>query len=244
MIQLLLLAGLLFFAVLSVQRFLRSAPPDTARKFRRSLLAGGAVLVLLLAATGRLAVLIPVAGALLALLVRLLPVLIPVLVQALPFWRKHRQHRASRQDGANTSTVESRYLRMRLDHAGGELTGEILAGNHAGRQLSELSRKQLINLYEECIQNDPESATLLGAYLERVYGESWETLDDDPRDRASEGKMTIDEAYAVLGLERGASREDIVTAHRRLMQRLHPDRGGSDYLAAKINQAKDLLLGG
>ena len=54
--------------------------------------------------------------------------------------------------------------------------------------------------------------------------------------------ISEEEAYEVLGLELNASKEDVLKAHKRLMQRLHPDRGGSDYLAAKINAAKDKLV--
>jgi curved DNA-binding protein CbpA len=54
--------------------------------------------------------------------------------------------------------------------------------------------------------------------------------------------MNRDEALAVLGLKNGATADTIRAAHRRLMKELHPDRGGSDYLAAKVNQAKDVLL--
>ena len=55
--------------------------------------------------------------------------------------------------------------------------------------------------------------------------------------------MTREEAMEILGLKEGATREDVVKAHRRMMQKVHPDRGGSDYLASQINKAKDTLLG-
>ena len=54
--------------------------------------------------------------------------------------------------------------------------------------------------------------------------------------------MTEEQAYNILGLENTATQEDIIDAHRRLMQKIHPDRGGTDFLASQINQAKDLLL--
>lgn len=248
MIQLLILLAVVLFAVAAIRRVLRAASPGTARKYRRLLLWGGVLLALMLAATGRLGVLIPLIGALLAAVLRLLPVLIPMLLQSLPLWKRWRQQqRAGRPHpagGADASTVEAKFLRMHLDHTTGEIAGEVLAGRWAGRQLGELDREQLQDLYAECVRGDRESATLLRAYLERVYGEAWEEWRDGGQDSApSGGRMTRDEAYEILGLAREASRDDIVGAHRRLMQRLHPDRGGSDYLAAKINQAKDILLG-
>jgi DnaJ-domain-containing protein 1 len=110
--------------------------------------------------------------------------------------------------------------------------------------LGDLSETQFIELLKYCRENDSDSARLLEAYLDKRFGDSWRQ--DDPEDYQpssdSSGSISIQEAYEILGLQSGASREEIIDAHRRLMQKNHPDRGGSDYLAAKINQAKDLLL--
>jgi hypothetical protein len=245
LIQLLFLLGFVIFAMLAAERYMRTVAPAKAKNLRRVFFWGG--LLLLLALSGRAGLLGPLIVAILAAVSRLLPVLIPMLVQVLPLWKRWQQQNARRPQpagGPDASTVEAKFLRMRLDHTTGEIAGEVLAGRHAGRSLSELDREQLADLYAECVRGDQESATLLRAYLERVYGDTWEEREDAGRGPApSNGRMTADEAYEVLGLQRGASRDDIVGAHRRLMQRLHPDRGGSDYLAAKINQAKDILLG-
>ena len=242
MIQLILLIGLALLAVYAARFYLAKAKTDPSARKGLIWLALG--LVAVLAATGRLGLLIPLLGALLAALLRFLPVLLPMLAQLLPLWLRRRRQRAyAGQGDGDSSTAESEYLKMRLDHASGEIGGEILKGRYAGRRLSELRPEQLAGLYEDYARNDPESATLLQAYLDRVYGEEWQAYGERRDERpGSGGRMSVDEARQVLGLESGASREEIIAAHRRLMQRLHPDRGGSDYLAAKINQAKDVLL--
>ena len=135
---------------------------------------------------------------------------------------------------------------MTLDHDSGEIDGEVLAGRFEGSRLARLDLDELLELLREC-GHDEESAAMLQAYLDRVHGEAW-------RDRAGErardgadstgGSMSRAEALQVLGLEGDPDEAEIVEAHRRLMQKLHPDRGGSSYLAARINQAKDTLLGG
>jgi hypothetical protein len=155
--------------------------------------------------------------------------------------------------GNQTSSVQSRYLRMILNHASGEMDGEILAGRLQGRKLSELPVEQLTELLSE-FSADQDSLALLQTYLDRVHsdwrdhvggfysGEGAGADADSSRNAATSGQMSAQEAREILGVAQLASKDEIVEAHRRLMQKLHPDRGGSSYLAAKINQAKDLLL--
>ncbi|SLN41514.1 DnaJ domain-containing protein [Oceanibacterium hippocampi] len=147
-----------------------------------------------------------------------------------------------------TSDVETAWLRMRLDHDTGEIGGEILQGRFAGRGLATLSEAELVALLGEC-RDDEQSAALVTSYLDRVHGPDWhERASAGPGAGGSgaasgSGAMTVEEAYEILDLEPGADGEAIREAHRRLMKKLHPDHGGSSYLAAKINAAKDLLLG-
>lgn len=139
------------------------------------------------------------------------------------------------------STVSTGVLRMHLEHESGKLSGEVLDGPFKGWLLDDLSREQLGSLASYCRSNDSEALQLLEGYLEQRFPnepESERSADAPPEP----GGMTRGEALEVLGLDESADRDAIITAHRKLMQRLHPDRGGSDYLAAKINQAKDLLL--
>ena len=155
---------------------------------------------------------------------------------------------SSANETFDQSTVEARFIRMQLDHQTGELDGEVLEGRFVGKHLHEIPLDQLVEFYKECMANDQESAQLVEAYLDRVHDTEWkETFKvDDGRDwsaPAESGPMNKDEASRILGLRPGASDDVVKQAHRRLIQKLHPDRGGSDYLAAKINQAKDVLLG-
>jgi len=146
--------------------------------------------------------------------------------------------------GGQTSRVQSKYLRMTLNHDSGEIGGEILAGRFAGKSLGQLNLDDLIQLLREC-QDDDESVALLQAYLDREHVD-WQQhagAQGQQQSTAVPGEMSRDEALQVLGLPADAAEADIIEAHRRLMQKLHPDRGGSAYLAATINLAKQTLLG-
>jgi hypothetical protein len=145
-----------------------------------------------------------------------------------------------------TSTVQGKYVRMTLNHDSGDISGEVLAGRFRGRALDTLELDALLQLLRE-IQDDEESIALLHAYLDRNYADTWQQQagaqgqhDAGP---GADGGMSRQEALQVLGLPADADEAAIVEAHRRLMQRLHPDRGGSAYLAARINLAKQTLLG-
>jgi hypothetical protein len=147
-----------------------------------------------------------------------------------------------RKSAGQTSQVRSNFLVIELDHDTGAMTGEIIAGRLAGTKLEQLELSTLVPLLGEF---DAESRDLLAAYLDRRHPRWREDAQGDAATRggaAGTGKMTKEEAYQILGLEPGASAEDIGRAHRGLMKKLHPDQGGSTYLAARVNEAKDVLL--
>ncbi|WP_455203854.1 hypothetical protein [Kaarinaea lacus] len=202
-----------------------------------------AVLVILLL-TGRLHWLFAVVAAALPFLQRLLPLLRYVPLMRNLYQRyQNTQSGSTSASGRQTSSVESRYLRMTLDHDSGELGGEILQGSLRGKLLQQLSLPQLLGLLNE-FSDDNDSVALLQTYLDRVHN-GWR---DSARGAqqgdsyAPSAAMSETEALEILGLTVGASDDQVVEAHRRLMHKLHPDRGGSSYLAAKINLAKDFLL--
>jgi hypothetical protein len=144
-----------------------------------------------------------------------------------------------------TSRIVTEHLEVELDHDTGDIRGRVLKGAYAGRQLEELAPIDMARLWRDCRFADPQSAQVLEAYLDRAHSSWREDLDRSEGERpASPGEgMTRQQALDVLGLREGASEEDIRRAHRELMMKLHPDRGGSTFLAAKINEAKDVLLG-
>jgi hypothetical protein len=143
------------------------------------------------------------------------------------------------------STVRTAALEMELDHDTGGLEGIVLAGRHEQKTLGSMTLKQLKELYKE-LADDSESRQLLETYLDGRFPVWRGDAKADNGDRhgvaPGSGPMTKEEAYKVLGLEAGATTADIRKAHRRLMQRLHPDLGGTSFLAARINEAKDVLL--
>jgi DnaJ domain len=149
---------------------------------------------------------------------------------------------AQRSPG-QTSQVRSQFLDMMLDHDSGELDGRIVAGPQAGRPLSEFDLSQLTAMMSGF---DAESVALLESYLDRRFP-AWRqdaqgNTAAGQRRAAASGKMTDEEAYKILGLQPGAGRDEIGRAHRALMKKLHPDQGGSTYLASRVNEAKDTLL--
>ncbi len=147
----------------------------------------------------------------------------------------------TKKSGGKTSRVRAAYLEMQLDHDSGAMHGTIIAGRHQGVSLDRLDVPTLAGLLGDY---DEESRALLMAYLDRREPGWRENAQGDataPRSSAS-GKMTEQEAYQILGLQAGASAEAIAGAHRTLMKKFHPDQGGTTYLAARINEAKEILL--
>jgi hypothetical protein len=142
------------------------------------------------------------------------------------------------------SRVRTAFVEMELDHGSGRMRGRIMAGPHQGAALDSLDVATLIGLLSGV---DADSRDLLAAYLDRRQPGWREYAQADAaagRGRASarSGKMTEEEAYQILGLQPGASTQDVTRAHRSLIKKLHPDQGGSTYLAARVNEAKDVLL--
>jgi DnaJ-domain-containing protein 1 len=149
----------------------------------------------------------------------------------------------TQRSAGQSSQVRSQFLAMTLDHDSGALTGGFVAGPHAGRSLDEFDLPQLAATIPDL---DAESVALLESYLDRRFPAWRQNAERNAaggqRRAASGGKMSAEEAYQILGLQPGASRDEIGRAHRALMKKLHPDQGGSTYLAARVNEAKETLL--
>jgi len=150
----------------------------------------------------------------------------------------------TRKSPGQVSRVRTAYLEMELDHDSGAMRGRILTGRHQGASLEALDLATLLDLLGEI---DGDSRDLLAAYLDRQQPGWREHAQDHAAAghqtrAAASGKMTEEEAYQILGIEPGASADDVSRAHRSLMKKLHPDQGGSTYLAARVNEAKEVLL--
>jgi hypothetical protein len=152
-------------------------------------------------------------------------------------WRNHTR----------VSRVRTAFLEMDLDPRSGRMRGRILAGRYEGKALDALDPATLAGLLS---QIDSDSRDLLAAYLDRRaprwrdYAKADATAGSGggrtrPMPR---GEMTKEEAYQILGVEPGADTDAVSRAHRTLMKKLHPDQGGSTYLAARVNEAKEVLL--
>jgi hypothetical protein len=148
----------------------------------------------------------------------------------------------TQKSGGQVSRVRSAFFELELDHDSGAMRGRVLAGRHRGAELERLDVETLVAMLSEI---DEESRALLVAYLDRRdpgWSEHAQADAAAGRSAASTGKMSEQEAYQILGLQPGAGADDIGRAHRTLMKKMHPDQGGSTYLAARINEAKEILL--
>ena len=222
--------GVLLLVWALAQAFARANPATLASGLRWSAVGIGGVAVVALAASGRLASALALGAAVLPFALRLSRV-----------WRYWRN--AGGPAPGQTSDVETEWLRMSLDHDTGRMDGVVRRGPYHGRRLDELSREEAFSLWRQLRAEDEASASLLETWLERAFP-NWREA--EPRNEggpARAARMSPEEALHVLGLQPGADEAEIRAAHRRLMMRVHPDQGGSDWLAARLNEARDVLLG-
>jgi hypothetical protein len=233
----LLLLALVLLAVVAfaIAWFLRANPSTVARLLRPALVVLGGIGV----------------GGLLIFGLRFVPQLLPelfglagVVIAALIARAVRRRPSGgfSSPGSAQRTEVHTAFLQAWIDHGTGDVGGAVLSGRFAGRTLDGLGDGDLLDLHAEC-SSDADSLRILEAYLDRRLGSDWRNARRPPPS-GPRTDMTRDEALAVLGLAEGASADEIRAAHRRLIQRMHPDVGGSADLAARINRAKDVLLGG
>jgi len=233
-----LLLALLSFAAIAlvIAWLLRANPSSLARVLR--------VIMVVLGGIG--------VGAMLIFGLRFLPGLLPelmglagiVITALIARAVRNRPSGGFSAPGTGQRTeVNTAFLKAWIDHASGDVGGTVLAGRFAGRTLDALTDGDLLDLRTECAA-DADSLRVLEAYLDRRLGADWRNARSAPPPRGSRSDMSREEALAVLGLSEGATAEEIKAAHRRLIQRMHPDVGGSAELAARINRAKDVLLGG
>lgn len=218
------------------QAFVQASPGTIARGVR---IGGGIVMLLLSALLGFLQLWV-VAAPLAIMALTMLGFNVGHSFGAGDGWRGR-----SRPSSGQRSSVRTGFLAAELDHDSGEISGEVLSGPYAGRTLRSLSESELRRLWQ-LLANDDQSRPLFEAYLDRRrpgWREAF-TARDGAGDGAAAGTQAMGEkeAWQILGLQPGASDDEIRAAHRRLMKTAHPDQGGSTFLAAKINEAKELLL--
>jgi hypothetical protein len=227
MSTLLLIAAIVIVVGVLARAFVTQPPADLARYIRM-----GSGIALMGLGVG-------------LLFLRQFALALPAGIAGFVILRRNMPMRPSGAAGGETR-VRSAGLEMMLDHQTGAMDGRVLAGRHEGRMLSDLNLGELMEVGSD-FAGDAESLRLVESYLDRTHPGWRDDVQADQTQRQSttprSGGMDANEAYQILGLEPGASEADVREAHRRLMKQVHPDRGGSAALAAKINEAKDRILG-
>jgi hypothetical protein len=239
MVRIVLAVFVLIGIGLLIQWFIRTEPRQILKTLRWSGLAIAIIIAVVLIATRQIQLIYP-----------LVLFLLPWFLRARAFRNRMKSARGPTPGG--TSEVRTPFVVMQLDHDTGAMDGTVQKGPFAGRLLSQLSLDDAISLYRTAAAEDEMSAQVLLAYLERMHGDAWRRRAEQAGGAAGAGAgaaaagggpMGMAEARSILGVGENATADEIKLAHRRLMKQFHPDHGGSDYLAARINEAKEVLLG-
>ncbi len=230
---------LLLIVLVLGRAFVAANPATLARGLRWGLGIAAALVIGLLFATEQIGPALALTGGLLG-----------VVLRGRALWQQFRAAAGPRP--GRVSEVETDTIRMTLDHDTGAMNGTVRRGSQQGRRLTEMSQSELVALWRECSADDEAAAKLLETYLDRAtpdwrngdagQGRAGQEERSGGGSAAGSAAMTRKEAYEILDLKPGATDQEIKAAHRRLMLKLHPDQGGSTYLASRVNQAKDLLL--
>jgi hypothetical protein len=217
----------------ALHAFSRASPQAIARMLRLALGAGALAGALAMLVRGSHSLALPLAG--------------------VGFWLLSGQGLSGSLGGSGsggsaatrTSRIETEHLEMELDLDDGSMRGKVRKGFFQGRRIESLKPVELAHLWQDCRFVDPDSAQLVEAYLDRVHPTWREDLAraEAETQKGDDGRMTRDEALDLLGVGPDADEDTIRRAHRELILKVHPDRGGSTYLAAKVNEAKDVALG-
>lgn len=232
--RIILLLLLLGAAIYLVYWFRGLSEDKKKQVAKRVAVAGLLILLAIMALTGRLHWIAAAIGALLPLLPRLARFAFGVWPAVLPYFRRYQQNKQS--------SMRTHFLSLQINMITGELQGEVLDGKYKGEKLQLMTVEQLNELLSEYQGKDAESAALLSAFMQRKHPGSSSSSGDSSSYSPGDSSMSEQQARDVLGLSEKATKADVIKAHKRLMQKLHPDRGGSDYLAVQINQAKEVLL--
>lgn len=193
-------------------------------------------IVVLLVLSGRVNFIFAAIAALLPVIPRLFRFIMGAWPALMPYFKRYRQN--------HLSSMQSRFIQLQINIITGELQGEVLAGEYKGQLLQKMTKEALLSLLEQCKQQDAESAALLIAFLDARHAD-WsnaKTGNNNDSFRQPETKMSKKQACEILGVPENSNKKQVIAAHKKLMQKIHPDKGGSVYLAQLINQAKDTLI--
>lgn len=242
MIRLLIILAIIL-AVMGLPAYIRMSQSKRQRT-NWLIIVGIGILLLMQALPGAIGLIIPMLAALIAGIVRVIPVLIryaPLLHKIWFSWKQ--QQYTSQGDRTTRSIVETRFLKIQINAAGQPISGEVISGTFAGRQIDSMNSNELQQLFKEC-STDNQSLVFLQQLIQQASGSRQYSgrYSGSHNQTGKPGKMSTQQACNVLGIKLNASRKEIITAHRRLIQKAHPDHGGSAELAAQINAARDALL--